>query len=485
MEDDFEPVDEGCEDGENCANEEGVLDDTPLDDDITSQEHGDVLALAPVLVPTSKKRGHAKISDFFTGGHSFKPLNLREFGLTTGSNNTQEISSKRKKRTERSVGTEEKVQIDKISIEIKGLESQIEVNAQKYEESRQILAMGVFSIIAKEQVTKMDQCMEKLTLLKKQRAEAIENKNVHLLGVINGDVRETALEEVREMRAKLKRLHPHDVSRSETEDLSLHMDKTGRSFKDVNRTNQDKCPGKCKSLITDLRRNVYVCTDCKFVYEMPKEQVLVGPMQYMSTETSGYKPLGHLCEIISHFQGNKRVTAPEDIINKIKRFCTRYKYKKHEIAPKVVRMFLKRMQQDENNRHRHEMIKNKRDKLKRYTDHYKQATEISHRLSGIPPPYLTPMQEDNILNLFPYVIAAYKTSPRYKKRLANREGRIKPTPNNPNYLLIFFKECQLLGYDELLPYISLPKNPENIFDNDTMAWKHICTTYGWPYIPTI
>jgi hypothetical protein len=150
----------------------------------------------------------------------------------------------------------------------------------------------------------------------------------------------------------------------------------------------------------------------------------------------------------------------------------------------VARFFLRRMQQEENLRHSHAKLTNRKDKLKRFTDYYKHVPEISFRLSGVPPPYMTPMQEEKVKYLFPLVIAAYKTSPRYKKHLGPRENRIKQVPNNPNNHWVFYKLCQKLGYNEFLPYIPLSKNSDNIDENDDLAWKHICNVFGWEYMPT-
>lgn len=159
-------------------------------------------------------------------------------------------------------------------------------------------------------------------------------------------------------------------------------------------------------------------------------------------------------------------------------------YEPREITPSVVRFFLRRMQQEENNRHANAVSKNPNDRLRRFTDFYRSAPEMAYRLSGIPPPYMSPMQEDRVTALFPLVIAAYRTSPRYLKRMQNRDDCIKKFPNNPNYSLVFYKLCQLLGFDEFLPFISLPKSTDNVDENDTMAWMHICKVNGWQYIPT-
>jgi hypothetical protein len=122
--------------------------------------------------------------------------------------------------------------------------------------------------------------------------------------------------------------------------------------------------------------------------------------------------------------------------------------------------------------------------VRKYTDYYKHTPEIAWRLSGIPPPYLTPMQEDRVVALFPLVVESYKTSPRYLARKSNRTNRVKENPNLLNYLFVFYKLCQLLGYEEFLPFIPLPKSASNIEDCDANGWRHICKVNGWTFIPT-
>jgi hypothetical protein len=231
--------------------------------------------------------------------------------------------------------------------------------------------------------------------------------------------------------------------------------------------------------------------------------------------SGGYKAPNHFAETVGYFQGVRNYNASPDILEKLKEYTKRYRYEPKDVTPQVLRFFLRRMQQNENNRHANAISKNgEKDRLIRYTDFYRSAPEMSYRISGIPPPYMSPMQEDRVLALFPKIIAAYKTSPRYLRRLHQRSlciaktsnhqrslshcdddvrysrkihapsNCVKKYPNNPNYLFAFYKICQLLGYDEFLPYIALPKGTDNIDDNDMEAWKHICNVNGWPYIPT-
>lgn len=398
-------------------------------------------------------------------------------------------------------GEEERLCIQSMDAQIAGLEADIKNNAQEYQECRKIMLMGVVSLKASEQIARMNALMAKLKEMKANRREIIKKREMHLTSLFNGEERAIVLEEVRQKRAKRRRLYPRDkeVFTEEQETVIALNDKMSKKV--VFRVNSANCPGGCLNIVDDTKECVQVCKDCGWIYgdiRCDSENPLCSAPKYGEQidvprrRSGGYKPPTHFAEIVGHFQGNRSSLTPADIIEKIKWYCKRYHYKDHEITPQVARFFLRRMQQEENNRHANAVHRDPRDKLRRFTDYYKHAPEISYRLSGIPPPYMTPMQEDRVISLFPYVIAAYKTCPRYKTRLQKKKenpnerpnGKPDKTPNNPNYLLVFYKLCQLLGYNEFLPYIPLPKNTDNIDDNDEHAWKYICKKYNWQYIET-
>ena len=329
----------------------------------------------------------------------------------------------------------------KLDLEIKRLEAEIRSNANKYEECRNYLKMGITSIDAVDTTKTMETYMAKLKLLKQEREEV------------------KTMEEPQAKRARAAAV----------------------------RSNQDNCPGKCMNMRADPEGCFNTCEDCGTIYD---DMSFCSETSYMAKygepsntrrRAGGYKPPTHFSEIVGRFQGSRNnSTAPEDVVERIKKYCARYK--STEVNPSVVRFFLKRMQQEENNRFKNSKDPNNR--LRRYTDYYKHAPEIASTLSGVPPPYMTPMQEEKILSIFPLVVAGYVNTPRYKQRLANRAGRKKPHPNNPNYHYVFYKIAQMLGYDEFLPYIPLPKSTDNIDENDELNWKYICEQYGWQYIPT-
>jgi hypothetical protein len=429
----------------------------------------------------------------------------------------------KKKRKIRKAGDEEQIEINKLDSEIRRIESEIDSDAIKHAECRRILSLGVGSIAIIEELEKIDGLLVHLKDLKSQRQSVLDKKDEHLIAVSIGNDRAMVIEEVRNERAIKFKYHPMSSnSRTEENEIVHRMDVKLRSKP---RANSINCPTGCSNLVADEKGCSLLCPTCGFVYEdircNPDNPVCsMGKfgekVDVPRRRSGGYKPPNHFAEIIGYFQGTRSSTAPPEVLERVSEFCARYKYEPKDITQQVVRFFLRRMQQDENNRHDNALPKNPKDCLKRYTDFYRSAPEMAYRLSGKPPPYMSPMQEDRILAVFPLVIAAYKTSPRYLRRLHLRNecmkmgpkykrcqikdrcrtnpkymkhlqsnmDCIKDFPNNPNYFLVFYKLCQLFGYDEFLPYIPLPKSTDNIDDNDTESWVHICAVNGWQYIPT-
>lgn len=368
------------------------------------------------------------------------------------------------------------------------LEGKIRQSADEYEKCRQLMAMGVASADAFDTVRKMEDLQTTLNGLYKEYRTAQDSRDKHIMAVIRGDEEALRLEAVRARRRKRYRIggataEKHDISEAE----EVWKDKVAENmtkppFKLVNAPN---CPGQCKNLVEAA--GSCVCADCGYVYADTQFEGIdtnsgVTWNEIPKRRSGGYKPIGHLSEILGHFQGRRTSRAPASIVETVTKFAHRYKYQDYQVTPDVVRMFLRRMQQDENVQFKYAKER-QGTKLIRYTDYYKHAPEISERISHIPPPQMMEMQVERIMSIFPLVVAAYKTSPRFLKRLADRSNRKKEEPNMLNYSLSLYKICQLLGYEAFLPYIRLPKNTANIDDNDEMAWKHICSMYGWPYTP--
>jgi hypothetical protein len=329
------------------------------------------------------------------------------------------------------------------------------------------------------------------------RVEEFKSVRVQMLAGITSFQGTQVKEKIEELTAKLGRLK---VARSEAfvRVDEICGDASSKQRKEYNPSayvTEGGCPGGCYegNLSYWQEGCVDTCTACGSVYprlDNSMEGVNFADLKFMDfprRRSGGYKPPNHYAEIISQFQGKRRASAPQDVVDVVADYCKRYGFEKHKITPQIVRMFLKQKQQEETTFRKYSKVKpamTPGTPVRKYTDYYKHCPEIAWRLSGIPPPYMTPSQEDRIIALFPLVVEAYKTSPRYLKRKADRTNRKKANPNLLNYCYVLFKLAQLLGYDEFLPYIALPKSTANIDENDEAGWKHICDVNGWQYIPT-
>ena len=358
------------------------------------------------------------------------------------------VSATERKRVAVMAGQSPEQRLKILTAEIHDIEVEIEKQAAKFETVRKEMLTGIVSHdgVSAKQVT--EQLMKLMVKLQDERAEVIKKAD----------------------RA---------VSDQQQAVLVSGPTKIG-------------CPGGCKpdDLKVDSVLCVDVCTKCNTLYDRRLDNKF-GNMSYADVHSGenisgggGYKPPNHHAEIIAQFQGKRRVAAPQVIVDKIGVMCDRYKIAKHKITPDICRICLKLMQQEQATLQKF-CKRSVPVKVKKYTDYYKHCPEISFRLSGIPPPYMTPTQERRVLALFPFVVAGYKSSPRYmtqKKNTKNRKTRLEP--NNMNNYYVLFKEIQLLGYDEFLPYLPLPKSISNIDDNDENGWRHCCALYNWAYVST-
>ena len=247
----------------------------------------------------------------------------------------------------------------------------------------------------------------------------------------------------------------------------------GRRRPDDSSTDADpENPSFCKcggAVEFDAKHATMVCSECGTIKRYVAMDHYMAIKEFnKATECSKngcYKPPNHFAEIVAQFQGKRLVTAPDDVVDLVRDDFARYGVKKKEITALMVRKFLERCQGG--------------------NQYYKFCPEIAYRISGIPPPHMNAIEEEQLYKLFSYTVCAYRTSPRYLMRKANRVGRIKPTPNNMGYHYVFYKLCELCGFDRFLPYINLPKSDAGITDNDENGWKHVCKLNNWKYIKTI
>ena len=108
-------------------------------------------------------------------------------------------------------------------------------------------------------------------------------------------------------------------------------------------------------------------------------------------------------------------------------------------------------------------------KLRKCYDHIPQ---IHSRITGQPPVRLTPELLEQCRVMFINIQPAFeKHCPQDRK-------------NFISYRFLLYKMFQLLGYDELLPYMTLLKGKDKLMRQDSI-FRLICKELNWQFIPSM
>ena len=108
-------------------------------------------------------------------------------------------------------------------------------------------------------------------------------------------------------------------------------------------------------------------------------------------------------------------------------------------------------------------------KLRKYYEH---TQLITCKITGRPPPRMTPTQEERIKLLFMAASTAFQ--------------QLCP-PDRSNFLsyaFTLFKFSELLGYTEFLPNFALLRGPAKLRRQDEI-YKALCEALDWEFIPSI
>jgi len=172
----------------------------------------------------------------------------------------------------------------------------------------------------------------------------------------------------------------------------------------------------------------------------------------IESKACAYKRANHLSEILNQFQA-KESTEIDDII-----------YKKIKDELNIQRIYDYKLLD-------HKLMKKILKKLK-LNKYYEHTHHIINNLNGMPPPTMTREQEENIKRYFKEIQKPF-TLYRPKKR-----------KNFLNYNYIIHKICELLEYDEFLPFFPLLKSRVNLEEQD-LVWEKICKYKGYEFYPSI
>tara|TARA_B100000780_G_scaffold250841_2_gene197159 strand:- start:2797 stop:4032 length:1236 start_codon:yes stop_codon:yes gene_type:complete len=165
-----------------------------------------------------------------------------------------------------------------------------------------------------------------------------------------------------------------------------------------------------------------------------------------------YKRINHFNEILAQFQGKESTEIPEDVFDKIIIEITKERITNMALLNnKKVKDYLKRL---------------------RLNKYYEHVPHIINRLSGLPPPVLSPVVEDKLRIMFKEIQSPFrKVCPPDRK-------------NFLSYYYVLHKFVELLGLDEFKSCFPLLKSREKLHDQDKI-WKDICKILQWEFVRSV
>ena len=222
----------------------------------------------------------------------------------------------------------------------------------------------------------------------------------------------------------------------------------------------------------EYKKDIYTCPDCEVtLLSVAHEGAMVCPECGLSENVLGfsrenltyeqeitcnvtpsfsYKRAVHLIEWLNQILGKETTVIPQDVIDKVKAEFRKARITSvDEINPQRVRGYLKKLN------------------LSKFYEH---SVSICQSL-GVAPPRLSPETEEKIIVMFSAVQEPFR---KYAP-----EGR----SNFLSYAYCLYKFFQLLGEDQMLPYLPLLKSRQKLRTHDQI-WKLICTDLHWEFIPT-
>lgn len=165
-----------------------------------------------------------------------------------------------------------------------------------------------------------------------------------------------------------------------------------------------------------------------------------------------YKRLNHFRLQLAQLQATESCEISQDIIDQVMEELYKDGIRNSSmVTVRMIRLILKRL------------------KLRKCYDHIPQ---IHSRVTGIPPVRLTPELLEKIQLMFVSTQEAFeKHCPPDRK-------------NFISYRFLLYKMFQLLGYDELLPFMTLLKGKDKLLKQDAI-FRSICHTLNWEFISSL
>lgn len=168
-----------------------------------------------------------------------------------------------------------------------------------------------------------------------------------------------------------------------------------------------------------------------------------------------YKRINHFNEWLNLFQGKESTEIPPAIFQRIMERLYEKGYHRSEkvITRSVIEIIMRELG------------------MRKYYEH-KQL--ILSRITGEPPPRMTPEQEEQARVMFMAIQAPFE---KWKKILEPKRK------NFLSYSYLLYKFCQLRGWNQFLPCFTLLKGADKLAKQDRLFEK-ICMELDWQYVPS-
>jgi len=238
--------------------------------------------------------------------------------------------------------------------------------------------------------------------------------------------------------------------------LKEYLDITGKEqfIEKVHTSEFDVCP-TCDTLrIYDPVCGTLICEGCGIAIHdgFLSSKCSFKDIQTMeSSKQFEYKRVGHCKYWILKIQGKEPADIPKEVYTGIEKEIAKERIKNREtITPTKVRVWLKKIG---------------------HSKHYDHIVLITRHIGGTKSIDIPQDREEKLINLFKEVEEIFEI--------------VKPSymSNFMSFPYTLYKICELLEWDEYLPWFKLLTRDERLLKQDDV-WKKICKGLKWEFHPT-
>ena len=293
----------------------------------------------------------------------------------------------------------------------------------------------------------------------RQRAEEVEKQ---IACIESGEAERVAAEKLEAYQRAEQNLQK--VQRSETLRIGTVEVQSGQHNSLINEfrtemgldvpqvqvTDKDQCPMCDNSLVLVQLRALLTCGVCG--YATPHVDSTSCNMAYnddMDFTSFHYKRQNHFEEWLKQLQAKESTVVGNDILTEVMRVLQDRKISPERVTHKLVREALKTL---------------------KYRNCYDYCSQITSKITGKPPPRLTPEIEEKCRVMF------VAMQPYFEKHANGRTNFL-------SYPYCLYKFFQLLGLDEHLCCFNLLKGKDKLARMDEI-FKKISSELGWEWVPS-